>query len=206
MENLTLTEKVFNQIYKDLAKVLEGKRYDVVNFGDWHARVIVRADDFKGWNNGETRDEFIAKMEEHHHDNLYPYNSFGNIFSLDYVRGYMGYKDNPIYLANTEACTNLRNEVLALRDLIDENTPYKVEDRGAHFQEYSWFFSDKRRNPHGMEKGCYITFDISNDCLEKWRDMEYGSYSQSDECRLEHEMERRAEIQFEDMVMGTSNL
>lgn len=205
MENVTLTERVLNRVYKDLAKVLKGKRYDVINFGDWNARVIVRADDFKGWNNGETYSEFVAKMKEHHHDGLYPY-SFGNIFSLDYVRGYMGYEDNPIYFAKTEACTNLRNEVLALRDQIDENTPYEVEDRGVHFQEYFWFFTDKRRNPHHMEKGCYICFDVTNDCLEKWRDMEYHNYSQSDECRLEHEMERRAEIQFEDMVCRTHNL
>lgn len=206
MENITLTEKVLNKVYNDLAKVMEGKHYDVVNFGDWNARVIVCANDFEGWNNGKTLNEFITKMEERYHDSLYPYNSFGKIFSLDYVRGYMGYKDNPIYLANTEACTNLRNEVLALRDLIEENTPYEVENRGVGFKEYSWFFPDKRRNPHGMEKGCYIIFDITNECLKKWRDMEYDNYSQSDECRLMHEMERRAEIQFEDMVMGTCNL
>lgn len=206
MENINLTEKVLNRVYNDLAKVLEGKRYDVVNFGDWNARIIVRADDFEAWNNGKTREEFITKMKEHHPDSLYPYNSLGNIFTLDYVRGYMGYKDNPIYLVNTDACTKLRDEVLALRDRIDEETPYEVEDRGVHFKEFGWFFSDKRRNPHHMEKGCYIAFDVTNDCLEKWRDMEYSSYSQSDECRLEHEMERRAEIQYEDMICGTHNL
>lgn len=211
MENITLTEKVFNQIYKDLAKVMDGKKYDIRNFGDWNAQVIIPCSEFKAWNGRKTYEEWDEKMKEARHSEYFFSELFASIFTDTYVLGYTGqierWGDRREPFVRTDACTELRKEVLALRDRINNETPYDIDIRmGIDYVYNMWFFHDERRNPHHMEDGEYFAISITNKDLKKWRDMMYDGYSRSEGCRLEHEMERRAEIAYEDMICGTRNL
>ena len=78
-----------------------------------------------------------------------------------------------------------------------------VEKLGYTIESYEHVYV---YNEPDFKDGYYITMLLHSKELEDWRDMMYRGYSHSDECRLEHQMECRAEIQFEDMVMGTSNM
>lgn len=195
--NDSLTEKVFAQVEKNIKTVLCNKRFLLRNFGVWNVQLCVPCSEFKGWDNGSILEHFgdeMAKLGEMDKDRAM-FNFFSSVFKDSYKKGVVSCGCSQYKLVRTERLDAYRREVLEAKAAV-EKLGYTIESY-EHVYVYNY---------PGFKDGYYITMLLHSKELEEWRDMMYRGYSQSDECRLEHEMERRAEIQFEDMVMGTSNM
>lgn len=198
--NDSLTEKVFAQVEKNIKTVLSNKRFLLRNFGDWNVQLCVPCSEFKGWDNGSILEHFgdeMAKLGEMDKDRAM-FNFFSSVFNDSYKKGVVSCGSSQYKLVRTERLDAYRREVLETKAAV-EKLGYTIESYESSF-EHVYIY-----NYPGFKDGYYITMLLHSKELEEWRDMMYQGYSQSDECRLEHEMERRAEIQFEDMVIGTSN-
>ena len=199
--NDSLTEKVFEQVEKNIKTVLCNKRFFLRNFGDWNVQLCVPCSEFNGWDNGSILEHFgdeMAKLGEMD-KNRAMFSFFSSIFKDSYKEGVASCGCSQYKLVRSERLDAYRNEVLAVKANV-EKLGYIIESYEPSFEHLFVY------NEPDFKDGYYITMLLHSKELEEWRDMMYQGYSKSDECRLEHEMERRAEIQFEDMVMGTHNL
>ncbi len=199
--NDSLTEKVFAQVEKNIKTVIDNKRFVLRNFGDWNVQLCVPCSEFKGWDNGSILEHFgdeMAKLGEMD-KNRAMFHFFSSIFKDSYNKGVVSCGCSKYKLVRTERLDAYRSEVLEAKAAV-EKLGYTIESYEPSFEHLYVY------NEPDFKGGYYITMLLKSKELEDWRDMMYRGYSHSDECRLEHQMERRAEIQFEDMVMGTSNM
>lgn len=199
--NDSLTEKVFEQVEKNIKTVLGNTRFFLRNFGDWNVQLCIPCSEFTGWDNGSILEHFgdeMSKLGEMDKDRAM-FSFFSSIFKDSYKKGVTSCGCSQYKLVRTERLDAYRNEVLAVKAVV-EKLGYIIESYEPSFEHLYVY------NEPDFKDGYYITMLLKSKELEDWRDMMYRGYSHSDECRLEHQMERRAEIQFEDMVMGTHNL
>ena len=199
--NNSLKEKVFAQVKKNIKTVLSNTRFFLRNFGDWNVQLCVPCSEFKGWDNGSILEHFGNEMSKlgEMDKNRAMLNFFSSVFMDSYEKGVVSCGWSQYKLIRTERLDAYRREVLTVKAAV-EKLGYTIKPYEPSF-EYLYVYNE----PY-FKNGYYITMLLKSKELEEWRDMMYQGYSQSDECRLEHEMERRAEVQFEDMVMGTNNL
>lgn len=199
----TLTDKVFAQVTKQLDKVLN-KRYTLRNFGDWNVQICIPCTEFQHWNDGGVMDVWAKAMTafgQQDYDRC-KYSYFNQLFFTSYLKGECQSGFSTYKLPKNDTLDTFRNEVLTVKEVV-ESLGYKVED---YCPAHKYLYANWEEQAKGFGRGDYIEMVIKSKELDEWRDMMYDGYSRSDACRLEHEMERMAEIRFEDMVMGTHNI